>query len=69
LTGKSTLWAKESTQPRVWSLCRHLDAAAVSGTRCETVHRPIAGDSTEDQAVSDPDRRPTTTDEIGAVPV
>lgn len=36
-------------------------------TRCETVHRPIAGVSTDDQAVSDADRRPTTTDEIGAV--
>jgi hypothetical protein len=28
----------------------------VRGTRCQTVHRPIAGVSTDDQAVSDADR-------------
>jgi hypothetical protein len=27
----------------------------VWGTRCETVHRPIAGVTTDDQAVSDAD--------------
>jgi hypothetical protein len=30
-------------------------ARPACGTRCETVHRPIAGVSTDDQAVSDAD--------------
>jgi hypothetical protein len=66
LTGKTDYGEGVDPAARL-EILADIDVAAVGGTRRETVHRPIAGVSADDPAVLDADRRPTTTDEIGAV--